>query len=221
LEQQPSSAPGPLRRIALVTLTIVAVIVAVSLFFGDDDDDAPTGPTPVPLATCPLPPRPVTFLGELVQTPITADSVATLDAVPEGQPPDQQTTQAIEATIDQYIDCSNSGDVLRWLSLYSDGYLRRVFDPEDELSADTANQLIDSIATPESIAAEAAITLIAIREMVQLPDGRVAVVLETDGGDPNPEGPDVNLFVLADQGGRWIIDDAVDDIDEDSGERDD
>lgn len=221
MEQQPSSAPGPLRRIALVTLTIVAVIVAVSLFFGDDDDDAPTGPTPVPLATCPLPPRPVTFLGELVQTPITADSVATLDAVPEGQPPDQQTARAIELTIDQYIDCTNSGDVLRWLSLYSDGYLRRVFDPEDELSADTANQLIDSIATPESIAAEAAITLIAIREMVQLPDGRVAVVLETDGGDPNPEGTDVNLFVLADQGGRWIIDDAVDDIDEDSGERDD
>jgi hypothetical protein len=220
LEQQPSSAPGPLRRIALVTLTIVAVIVAVSLFFGDDDDSS-SGPTPVPLATCPLPPRPVTFLGELVQTPITADSVATLDAVPEGQPPDQQTTQAIEATIDQYIDCSNSGDVLRWLSLYSDGYLRRVFDPEDELSADTANQLIDSIATPESIAAEAAITLIAIREMVQLPDGRVAVVLETDGGDPNPEGPDVNLFLLADQGERWIIDDAVNDIDEGSGERDD
>jgi hypothetical protein len=220
LEQQPSSAPGPLRRIALVTLTIVAVIVAVSLFFGDDDDSS-SGPTPVPLATCPLPPRPVTFLGELVQTPITADSVATLDAVPEGQPPDQQTTQAIEATIDQYIDCSNSGDVLRWLSLYSDGYLRRVFDPEDELSADTANQLIDSIATPEPIAAEAAITLIAVREMVKLPDGRVAVVLETDGGDPNPEGPDVNLFVLADQGERWIIDDAVNDIDEGSGERDD
>jgi len=221
LEQPSSSAPGPLRRIALVTFTIVAVVVAVSFLFGDDDDDSSSGPTPVPLATCPLPPRPVTFLGELVQTPITADSVATLDAVPEGQPPDQQTAQAIEATIGQYIDCSNSGDVLRWLSLYSDDYLRRAFDPEGELDAGTANQLIESIATPEPIAADAAVILVAIREMVHLPDGRIAVVLETDGGDPNPDGTDVNLFVLTNHGGRWIIDDAVDDIDEGSGESDD
>jgi hypothetical protein len=217
LEQQPSSAPGPLRRIALVTFTIVAVVVAVSLLFGGDDDNSPTGPTLVPLATCPLPPRPVTFLGELVQTPIIADPVATLDAVPEGRPPGQQTVRAIEATIDQYIDCSNSGDVLRWLSLYSDDYLRRAFDPEGELDVGTANQLVDSIATPEPIAAEAAVALVAIREMIQLPDGRIAVVLETDGGDPNPEGTDVNLFVLTNHAGRWIIDDAVDDIDEGSG----
>ena len=214
MEPQSSSASGPLRRIALVTITIVAIVVAVSIFFGDEDDDSSDGPTPAPLASCPLPQRPATFLGLLVETPLPTDPVATFEAVPEGAPPDQQTVQAIEATISDYIDCSNSGDVLAWSSLYSDAYLRRAFDPEDEIEADTANQLIESIATPEPIAADAAVTLIAIREMVQLPDGRVAVVLETDGGDPNPEGTDVNLFVLTKQGERWIIDDAVNDVDE-------
>jgi hypothetical protein len=120
----------------------------------------------------------------------------------------------IEQTIGNFIDCSNSGDVLRWLSIYSDDYLRGVFDPEDELDAETADSLIASIATPEAVPADKAVTLISVREMVALPDGRVAVVLETDGGDPNPEGTDVNLFILERSGNDWVIDDAVNDIEQ-------
>lgn len=213
MNPQPSSASGGLRRIALLGLVIVAIVFAVSLVFGGSSDDPRPDATPIVLATCPLPPRPLTFLGHLVQTPLPGEITPTFDTIPDGQPPDGQTARAIEATLSTYIDCSNSGDVMRWLSLYSDDYLRRAFDPKDELDPGTANQLVESIATPEPVAADAAITLVAIRTMVQLPDGRVAVVLETDGGDPDPEGTDVNLFVLAPMDGRWIIDDAVNDID--------
>ena len=58
------------------------------------------------------------------------------------------------------------------------------------------------------------VTLVAIREMVQLPDGTVAAVVETDGGPSNPAGTDVDLFIWEKVNGVWLIKDAVKDIDD-------
>jgi len=191
----------------------VAAVVVVAIF-SRDDDDPENALVPMAVAECPLPARPIWFLGELVSTPPTGGVGESFEQVPVGGTPDPVAAREVESTIANFIECSNAGDVLRWLSLYSDDYLRRVFDPEDELDAETADRLIESIATPEAVPADKAVTLIGLHEKVALPDGRVAVVLETDGGDPNPEGTDLNLFVLKRSGDGWVIDDAVNDIDE-------
>jgi hypothetical protein len=158
--------------------------------------------------------RPVTFLGELVATPVAQDEYVAPTAVPEGVTPDDATVDEITAVVEQFIACSNSGEVLRALSLFDDAYLRRVIDPTGELDPDTANKLVESIATPIAIEPEQFVVFLGIREMVQLPDGSVAVVLETDGGDENTSGTDVDLFIFKRDGDRWIIADAVNDIDD-------
>jgi hypothetical protein len=191
---------------------VVALIVFVTLITREELDDDPDA---VYLAVeCPLPARPITFLGTLVLTPISEDGFETFDQIPEGTAPDPGTVAAVKATIQTFIACSNSGDVLRWLSLYSDPYLRHSFDPEGQLDAETADKLIASIATPEAVRADHEVTLVGVREMVQMPDGRVAVVLETDGGDPNPDGTDLNLFILEQSGDRWVISNAASNADQ-------
>jgi hypothetical protein len=168
----------------------------------------------IPGEECATEARSVTFLGELVATPVADDNYVAPTAVPDGETPDDATVAEITEVVRQFISCSNSGDVLRALSLFDDAYLRRAIDPTGELDPDTANKLVESIATPIAIKPEQMVVFLGIREMVQLPDGSVAVVIETDGGDQNTSGTDVDLFIFTRDGDRWIITDAVNDIDD-------
>lgn len=173
----------------------------------------PAGET-IPGAECATEARAVTFLGELVATPAVDEEYVLPTAVPQGEAPDDATVAEITAVVRQFIACSNSGDVLRALALFDDAYLRRVVDPTGELDPDTANQLVESLATPIALQPDQLVVFLGIREIVQLADGSVAVVLETDGGQPNPSGTDVDLFIFKRDGERWIIADAVNDIDD-------
>ncbi|MCC6790977.1 MAG: hypothetical protein IT336_04780 [Thermomicrobiales bacterium] len=168
----------------------------------------------IPGSECMTPALPVTFLGELVATPASTEPYVMPTAAPTGETPDDETVAQIEATIRQFISCSNAGDVLRALALFDDDYLRRVVDPTGELDPATANELVESFATPIALTEDQLVVFLGIRTMVQLPDGKVAVVLETDGGQPNPEGTDEDLFIFERVGEQWIIVDAVNDIDD-------
>jgi hypothetical protein len=211
LTEQTGKVGRPIWAIAGVTAAVVALIVFVTLATREDRGGELNAAFVE--AECPLPARQISFLGTLVMTPVSEAGSESFDRIPEGSALDPETAAAVEMTIQSFIDCSNSGDVLRWLSLYSDSYLRNAFDPEGQLDSETADKLIASIATPEAVPLEDAVTLVGTREMVQMPDGRVAVVLETDGGDPNPEGTDINLFILEKNGDRWLISNAVSDAD--------
>jgi hypothetical protein len=158
--------------------------------------------------------RPVAVFAEILATPVADDGYEPLTSVPEGAAPDAVTVAEIEATVRQFIACSNSDEVLRGLSMYSDEFLRRAVNLPDDLDVDQALEIIESLATPAPTPEEDLVVFIAIHEMVQLPDGAVAVVLETDGGRPNPEGTDVALFIFEKIDGRWIITDAVNNIDD-------
>jgi hypothetical protein len=168
----------------------------------------------VPGSDCATEPRPITFLGDLIQTPAATQPYVAPTAMPEGPAPDDQTATEVTAVLRQFLACSNAGDVLRALALLSDDYLRRVSDPTGELDVETANGLMAPLASPIAIPANELVQFLRIVSMAQLADGRVAVVMETDGGSPNPEGTDVDLFVLKRFGDVWLIDDAVNDIDE-------
>ena len=192
-------------------LALPAVLLLVAPI-GGQEATPPAGGV-VPGSECTAERRPVTFLGDLVSTPPSEEEYQAPTAVPDGVPPDEQTAAEVTAAMRQVLACSNSGDVLRALSLFDDEYLRRSIDPNDDLNPETANELTESFATPVAIADDNLVVLIAIREMVVTPDGRVAVVVETDGGDEDGEGTAVDLFVFERRGDRWIVVDAVSDID--------
>lgn len=190
----------------LSTLMIVSPVTA--------QDGTPVTGEGIPGSECNAPARPADFLGTLVATPISDEPYVAPTAVPDGTAVEEPAASEVEAAVRMYVACSNSGEVLRALSLLSDEYLRRVVDPTGELDSDTAVELGASLATPIAIEPDQYVRLLGIRQMVQLPDGRVAVVVETDGGPVDPEGTDVDLLIFEKIGESWIIVDAVNDIDD-------
>ena len=205
-----------MRRTARMAI-VAGVLLTISVGNRVGAQDAsPVAITPgvVPASECTAAPLPIDFLGILVTTPVPDEPYTPLTSVPAGTAPDAQTQAEITAAVRQFVACSNSGDVLRGLALLDDAYLRRALDPQGALDPETANSLVESIATPYAMSDDQLIALLAIHEMVQTPDGTVAVVVETDGGINNPDGTDVDLLIFKQIDGRWLIVDAVSDIDD-------
>jgi hypothetical protein len=162
----------------------------------------------VPPEECTADPLPVTFLADLIATPVAASTPIT--TLPEGVAPDDQTRQEITAAVRQIIACSNTGDILRALSLFGDEYLRRSLNPLGQLTRQEALDRIAPFATPLAIPANLYVRLVEIRDMRVLPDGRVAVIVVSV---PLTGGLTTDLFVFARAGDGWIVDDAVSNFD--------
>jgi hypothetical protein len=171
-------------------------------------------PGVVPAAECTTAPIPLDLLGKLVTTPVPAAPYVPPNAVPAGTAPDAQTATEVTAAVRQFIACTNSGDALRALALLDPTYLRLAIDPTGRLDQATADKLAESLATPTFLRQDQLISLIAIRQMIQAPDGTVATVVETDGGPNNPPGTDVDLLIWEKVDGAWLIKDAVKNIDD-------
>jgi hypothetical protein len=163
----------------------------------------------VPPEECTTPARPATFLADLIATPAALVPMTTVTALPEGTEPDEQIRQEITAVVRQLIACSNTGDLLRALTLYGDDYLRRALNSTGELTAEAALEIVAPFATPLAIPAEQYIRLVEIRDMRVLADGRVAAVVVTV---PFGGGLDTDLLFFARTDDGWFIDDAVADV---------
>jgi hypothetical protein len=167
----------------------------------------------VPAAECRVAPRPLSFLRDLVSQPPPETTPAPVEAVPEGAPVDEATRAEVTATIRQLIACVNAGDLLRAFALYDDAYLRRITDPEGLLDPEVADEIVVSLATPAAVPAEEQTRLLAVLLMRQMADGRVAVVIETDGGvNDEREGSQLDLLVLGRREVGWRIVDGKQDI---------
>jgi hypothetical protein len=164
----------------------------------------------VPPEECTTPPRPMTFLADLIATPAAAPATP-ITALPQGTTPDDQTRQEITAAVRQIIACSNSGDILRALALFGDEYLRRTLNPSGQLTLQSALEVVAPYATPLAIPADRYVRLVEIRDMRVLPDGRVAAVVVTV---PFTGGLTTDLFVFARTDHGWIVDDAVSHFDQ-------
>ncbi len=169
----------------------------------------------IPGSECTAPARPVDFLAVLVQTPVPDDNYVPPAAVPEGTPPDPRVTAEITEAVRQIIACSNTGEALRALSLFSDEYLRRSVDPKGDMTPRVALDLIAPLATPIPMKESELIRLIGISQIVQMADGRVAVVVESDPDSKDAaHDTDIDLFIFAKLDDRWIVVDAKRDIDQ-------
>jgi hypothetical protein len=196
-----------------VAIFAAALVVPSFPVMAQEATPVPTGELVAP-EECTTAPRPADFLADLIATPAAAAAVTPITGLPQGTPPDERTRTEIEAAVRQLVACSNTGDILRGLALFTDGYLRRTLNPSGRLTPEDAIDLIAPYATPIPLVPEQMVRLVAVRDVVALPDGRVAAVAVTDGGIPNPPGVTVDLLVFVTVGDRWLIDETVSNVDQ-------
>lgn len=164
----------------------------------------------VPPEECTASRLPITFLADLIATPIAAPATP-ITTLPAGTAPDDRTRQEVTAAIRQIIACTNTGDVLRALSLFGDEYLRRTLTAAGQLTRQQAIDSITALATPFAIPSNLLVRLVEIPDIRVLPDGRVAAVVVTV---PLSGGLETDLFVFARPNGTWLVDDAVSHFDQ-------
>ena len=161
---------------------------------------------------CTVEPRPFAFFEQFLGTPLAepAEEPATPAAdfqMPEGSPADAATVAAVTETVHHLLACLNAGDVfLRFGAFFTDDYFRREFErygpiPEDELAF--------LMATPQPLAAEFRAALLAVVEVRELPDDRVAGLFDVRDPFAAGTGPSRFYWVFAEQDGRWLIDEQV------------
>jgi hypothetical protein len=143
-------------------------------------------------------------------TPETA--AATADGapfeLPEGQTADPATVAAVTATMWEAVACTNAGDFLAGFALLSDRFAREILG-EEPLTEDDVQQLA---ASPEALPEERRATLHAVRDVRVLPDGRVGALVESEYPDEPPAGVEVDYFYFAEEGGRYLIDGVVENL---------
>jgi hypothetical protein len=148
----------------------------------------PPTPTPITFAASPAPsectvePRPeddFVAVADIV-TPTNdqdaAQSLASEEELPRGQPADSGTTAAIEALERARVACLNADDWQRLLAFYTDGFLREIlatYGPDG--STDIA---ADFLAAPKPFGVRDRAP-VRVRDVRRLPDGNVGAVVDT------------------------------------------
>lgn len=163
-------------------------------------------------ADCTVEPETLADLQSAGGTPVPGD-----EALPrsepsppgDGVPLDGAEMATIRATVHELVACSNAGDTMRRLALYSNARLQRAY-PQGPTSA------LERIAgTPIPVPDADKVALLDISEARKLQDGRVAARVAIDNPQfhtHGPQTPGVNpqqeaaLLVFVQEDGRWKID---------------
>ncbi|MFM9107067.1 MAG: CopD family protein [Chloroflexota bacterium] len=158
---------------------------------------------------CTVTPRTLADLRGLAASP--APGPAPDDSPPAaGSPPADADFQAIRAVVRQLVACSNAGDTMRRLALYSDARIVTAY-PDGPTAA------LERIAgTPFPVLPEERVALLDISEVRQLADGRVAARVTIDNPQFHTHGPvtpaanqqqeAATLVFIRDGRGGWLID---------------
>jgi hypothetical protein len=172
--------------------------------------------TPFPIAAAPAPatmgtpapdectvaPRSLPLPGGEA-TPTTPEAVATEFVPPTGAPADDAIQQAVTATVRESVACANAGDLLRGLALYTDRFLANQLVGPNGI---TQENLALLVSTPPAAAPEAdRLSLVAVRDVIQLADGRVGATVITHNSDGTFE----DYLFFTEVGNDWLIDEAV------------
>jgi hypothetical protein len=194
---------------------LCSVVVAIMIAFGgllalspwaSAQEATPIGEAISP-EECTTEPRPATFLADLTATPAAAVTVTPITILPEGTEPDEQTRQEVIAHLRQIVACTNSGEFLRALALYSDEYLRRSINPLGQLTEEAALEAIAPLATPFAVTPEIYVRIVGYPLIQLLEDGRVLALMTTIPFGGGPETTD--LFILSRTDDGWTVDETV------------
>jgi hypothetical protein len=126
-----------------------------------------------------------------------------------GEPVDEPTRAAITATARELVACSNAGDILRRLALYSDGRLRFAYP-------DGPTRALEMIAeSPLPLAEAERVALVSVEDVRRLTDGRVSARVTVDNPASHSHDPrtaatasqqEVARLIFIQETGRWRVD---------------
>jgi hypothetical protein len=129
---------------------------------------------------------------------------------PLGEFADPDTVTAVSDAARQILACFNAGDIPRAAGLMTEAGVQRVYWGlgQDEENRALSRERLP--APPERRADEFLIRLIAVADVVELPEGRVAAFVVINEPLLAPGGPETLLFIFANQDGTWLLDDLID-----------
>jgi hypothetical protein len=162
--------------------------------------------TPDP-ALCRVAPRPIADFTRFLGTPATlaansatpAASSSTTFVPPQGEPADPTTIAAVATTAVEIFACYNAGDFRRATALWTDAFVAQVF-----LNPPPTEEEIENIAaSPVPRSPDEADQILALRDVVVLPDGRVGAFVDLQF----PEGLQTQYGILVQEGDRYLLDD--------------
>ena len=167
-------------------------------------------------ALCTVEPRPIAFFAQFAGTP-TAEQAAQQTAMevatpvtafqlPEGEPADPETVAGVLDTLQRLGACLNAGALLSYAALFTDDYWQREIA---QFGPPPAEELAFLSGTPQALPAEARVGLLAILDVRELPNGRVAGLFDVTDPFETPPGPARFSWVFVEQDGRWLIDEQV------------
>jgi hypothetical protein len=123
-------------------------------------------------------------------------------AVPDGEPVDEATVEAIEATVRESVACRNAGDFLRAYALFTDRFVANLLGPPDAVDPDLVARLS---VPPTPLPERRQLSVGSVSEVRRLADGRVGAIVVTE--DRRERYADYLYFVQ--EGDRWLIDERV------------
>jgi hypothetical protein len=129
---------------------------------------------------------------------------------PLGEVADAETSISIKEAARHVLACFNAGDIPRAAGLMTENGVRRAYWG---LTIDAENRELARTritAPPEPRAEEALVRLISVTDISLLPDERIAAFVVLNEPLLPPAGPETLLFVFANQGGQWLVDDWID-----------
>jgi len=149
---------------------------------------------------CTVAPREAAAVAQLAATPAAAETASPAAGMPEGAPSDRSVRAAVLDTVRQALACKNAGNHLALYALYTDAYILANLPTADELAALEA----DPVPLTGDLAA-----LLAIGDVFTLMDGRVSITVDIIDPTAETPGPVRVTFIMVEQDGRYLIDDAV------------
>jgi hypothetical protein len=203
---------GQFATAALVLLIVVGGIFAFGAQRLRPPDQRASLPvivaTPLPAQpapeACRIGPRSIPNLQVVGQTPVPrVDPAAPIaELLRMAEPASAETVAAITRTVFEVVACRNAGDDARRFALFTDDGLRSLVAPLPEGA--TWDPDFSYLATPPAaVAAAQRATLLAIDDVLVLPDRRIAARVTIVAGDGATQEA---LFVFVPQGERYLVD---------------
>lgn len=146
----------------------------------------------------------VLFAGVTATEPVLPAEIV----IPTGKPADAATAASVRATVNRIIACFNSGDMGRVLALFTSEAIVAIFPWLGQEMADHPEQMRAQFDAGQPVPAESWQRVVAITDIVALPDGRVGAMLVNDDLQSERARPEAIHLILAADGEGWLVDEA-------------
>jgi copper transport protein len=146
---------------------------------------------------CTVAPRTLDEIAALAETAAPQEPPNAMEA--DGEPASPEEVAGITSTVEEMVACSNAGDILRRLAVYSDNRIHFAYPdgPNPALEAMAAN--------PMPVQPFERVAITAIENVTTLPDGRVSARVIVDNPAAHSHDPNVSQAAMQQEAARLIF----------------